>query len=123
MKKSIISIATLIVLSVNASEYKLECPRPLKPTEFTQQIEVDSYNSSVNNYKSCIDTFIRQHKQELNKHTQAVNDAVNEWNSFASGTKKKDAKRKFTGSQGAPEAGSRTVGKSDPYKISTGWKF
>ncbi|RLA74429.1 MAG: hypothetical protein DRG78_21330 [Epsilonproteobacteria bacterium] len=124
MKKSTLIIVLLFsALSASEIQYKHQCARPIKPVSVTSNIEVEKYNNDMQNYQTCMMAFIEKHKVLRKKHTDALNEAIADWNSFASGSKKKDKSRKFTGSQGVPQGGSHTVGHSDPYKISTGLKF
>jgi len=124
MKKSILLII-LLLSALHSDEllFKHQCAKPIKPVNITGNRDINRYNSEMQNYKTCMMTFIEKHKALRKKHSDALNDAINEWNSFAGGTRKKNTDQKFTGSQGVPQGGNHTVGHSDPYKISTGFKF
>ncbi len=123
--KNLILIIVLLLSALSASkiQYKHQCARPIKPVSINSNSEVRQYNNDMKNYQTCMTAFIEKHKALRKKHTDAVNEAIADWNSFASGTKKKEKSRKFTGSQEVPQGGNHTVGHSDPYKISTGFKF
>jgi len=121
MKKTLISLT--ILASLHASDLKPECARPIKPTSFTDNRAIRNYNDDVNRYKACIDDFIREHSAIADKESRAVNDAIAEWNSFAtgkpSGSKKDNSITAHTGSTD----GHHTVDNSDPTMFYKNLKF
>jgi len=125
--KNILTLLTLIItittLNADTKEFSHDCSRPLKSGKLTEQREVNSYNSNMKAYRECMFSFIDKHKVEAKKHRDAINNTINEWNNFANNSKKKDEGRKYTGSNSVSQGGHHTVGHSDPYKISTGFKF
>ena len=58
------------------------CHKPGKPAEIKTQQEADKFNEAVNQYKSCIEEFIRQQEDAAMIHRRAANAAINEWNDF-----------------------------------------
>jgi hypothetical protein len=58
------------------------CYEPSKPYEFTSQWEVDSFNSEVEDYRSCINRFVEEQQEAAAAHQQAAQDAIGEWNNF-----------------------------------------
>jgi hypothetical protein len=62
------------------------CIKPTKPLRFTSEWEVDQFMSSVEVYKSCIAQFVGEHREAARKHQEAANQAIEEWNDFASST-------------------------------------
>ena len=58
------------------------CIKPSKPFSVSSQWEIDMYNNDVIQYKRCIINFVNEQRQAANKHKQAANEAINEWNDF-----------------------------------------
>jgi len=85
--KMLILILTTIALTpivVNADAYTPShyCNKPNKPYEFTDQWQVDSYNSDVTRYKNCIESFVDEQNTATRNHASAADDAISDWNSF-----------------------------------------
>jgi len=40
---------------------------------------------AVDSYKDCIEDFVAEQRKAINNHQKAANNAIEEWNSFASG--------------------------------------
>lgn len=62
------------------------CIKPSKPLRFTSEWEVDQFMSRVDAYKSCVAQFVEEHREAARKHQEAANQAIEEWNDFASST-------------------------------------
>ena len=118
--KTLLLIGTITALS--ASSYELSCARPLKPTSMDSNREIRKYNTDSRNYKACIDDFIRTHKEDRKKETQAINYAIDEWNSYVNGTPKKKDKS-VTANTGVSQGGKHTVDHSDPTSVYKNIKF
>ena len=58
------------------------CSKPYKPYQFNTQWELDNFNNQVSAFKSCIQDFVDDQNSEAKKHSQAADDAIDEWNSF-----------------------------------------
>lgn len=58
------------------------CGKPIKPYKFGSQWEVDNYNNEVDRYRRCIKAFIEEQKVAVQNHRQAIDDALEQWNSF-----------------------------------------
>lgn len=125
MKKySLVFLFLLISCSHADDELKYSCARPMKQDKFVENRDIDRYNSEVQNYKSCVDEFVLTNKEIIANRSDAISDAINDWNDFVAGKSKKHKEdREFTGSTGVPLGGSHTIDHSDPSKISTGWRF
>jgi len=119
--KTLLIIATLTTLS--ASDYKLSCAKPLKPSSLDSNRAINKYSTDSRNYKACIDDFIREHKEQREKHTAAINSAIGEWNSYVNGGKPKNQDNSITAKTGVSQGGSHTVDHSDPTSIYKNLKF
>jgi 3-methyladenine DNA glycosylase AlkC len=89
------STAIAIVISgsnLSISEYPSHtCSAPSKPIEsdsYSEQREVDQYNSEVNNYNSqirlyrdCIREYVANEKNDIKKVREKITEAINEANS------------------------------------------
>lgn len=58
------------------------CQKPQKPYQFTSQWEVDSFSDAVDRYKRCITDFVEEQTTAANNHSEAIDDAIDEWNRF-----------------------------------------
>jgi hypothetical protein len=58
------------------------CRKPYKPFEFSDRYEYDNFMSDVASYKRCIATFVDEQKSEAQHHSDAADEAIDEWNSF-----------------------------------------
>jgi hypothetical protein len=54
----------------------------LKQTQFTTQLQVDSYRAAVDLYRSCLEAFVKEQEREGEIHHQAAQSAVDDWNRF-----------------------------------------
>ena len=85
--KKLILISLLILIcasSVLADMFRPSdyCSKPIKPYEFTDQWEVDSFNDAVESYRSCIQDFVEEQNDAARNHQEASQDAIDEWNNF-----------------------------------------
>lgn len=58
------------------------CRKPVKPYQFTSQWEIDSFRNDVEEYKRCITEFVEEQQDSIRKHSQAADNAIEDWNSF-----------------------------------------
>ncbi|MBE0515733.1 hypothetical protein [Sulfurimonas sp.] len=124
MKKIIFSLVVIGIISLSANDTVVyDCARPLKPSSLQDSRDVQRYNSAVDNYKTCVDTFLVKRKEAISAERENISKAIEDWNGFVAEANKKTESQKFTGSTGVPLGGSHTVGKSDSSKITTGFKF
>lgn len=119
-----IFLVLVSISALHASELKPQCARPIKPTAFDDNRAVRRYNDDANRYQACMNDFIREHRAIAERETKAVNDAIHEWNDFASGGsgthhKKSSGIKAKTGSTD----GHHTVGKTDPTMFYKNLKF
>jgi len=82
----LVSILFLLALSGTAKADMFtptpSCSKPYKPYQFTDQYQVDNFNSEVESYKRCINDFVDEQNDAARKHANAAEEAINEWNSF-----------------------------------------
>jgi len=60
------------------------CYQPSIPYQFTSEYEVTNFNSEVDTYKACIEDFIDEQNDAIRNHRDAAEDAIDDWNRFAS---------------------------------------
>lgn len=60
------------------------CTQPVKPAEFKDNQEVDMFNEAVAVYKKCIADFAAEQNAAADRHRNAANQAIDEWNQFVS---------------------------------------
>lgn len=58
------------------------CTKPIKPFQFNDQWQVDSFMDEVRRYKQCLVDFIDEQNWAIENHQQAAQDAIDEWNRF-----------------------------------------
>ena len=58
------------------------CRKPIKPYEFTDEWQITQFKNEVDRYKSCISDFIDEQNAEADKHRDAAEEAIEEWNSY-----------------------------------------
>ena len=58
------------------------CTQPRKPLKFKSDAEVNAYKSETDSYRKCINDFIEEQNQAMQKHKDAANHAIEEWNFF-----------------------------------------
>ena len=56
--------------------------KPYKPYSFSSQWEIENFRNEVEEYKRCIAEFVEEQQDAIRNHTQAADDAIDEWNSF-----------------------------------------
>jgi len=84
MKKIIIVGCLLAITNANAwhTADSMYCSEPYKPYSITTQLELDSYQRDVSDYKQCIETYIEEQNEAAEDHVKAAGDAADTWNSF-----------------------------------------
>lgn len=116
-------VATLTLLA-NENNYELSCARPMTTHKPTTNYEIKQYNEKSRYYKNCIDDFIQEHKEIRDRHNDAIQNAIKQWNNYVNNVNpKKDEGQKFHGKTGVSQGNSHTVGYSDPTQIFTNVKF
>ncbi len=72
--------------AVSASADKItpthSCKQPARPAKFKTEAEVNSYKAEIEVYRKCINDFIEEQNQAIERHRAAANQAITEWNFF-----------------------------------------
>lgn len=79
-----------------------DCARPLKPNSLQDSRDMQRYNSAVDNYKTCVDTFVAKRKETIDAERENISKAIDDWNGFVAEANKKTESQQFTGSTGVP---------------------
>jgi len=58
------------------------CRQPARPAKFKSEEEVNNYKAQVEAYRKCINDFVEEQNQAIEKHKAAANQAITEWNFF-----------------------------------------
>jgi hypothetical protein len=86
MKLKILTFITILLLTFSAQAdneaSSPSCSKPDKPNKFNSQSELDGFNNGVQQYQRCLYDFVKAQEEAIQKHQQAANDAIDEWNSF-----------------------------------------
>ena len=64
--------------------------------------DMQRYNSAVDNYKTCVDTFVAKRKETIDAERENISKAIDDWNGFVAEANKKTESQQFTGSTGVP---------------------
>jgi hypothetical protein len=64
------------------------CKQPNRPFKFKTEAEVERYKAQVETYKKCINDFIEEQRQAIQKHKDAADQAITEWNFFVNSGQK-----------------------------------
>ncbi len=75
---TVVSIPVVADLSVP----ELNCTAPFKPARFNTEREINTFNTAVERYQSCINDFVDDQNEQAERHQKAASDAVNTWNRF-----------------------------------------
>lgn len=79
-------IAIFLITSGNASADTFTpshfCSKPYKPFQFNSEWERESFINQVRRYKTCIMDFIEEQEDAMQKHQDAADEAITEWNNF-----------------------------------------
>ena len=58
------------------------CTQPHRPFKFKTETEVNAYKAQVESYRKCINDFVEEQNQAMQKHKDAANRAIEEYNFF-----------------------------------------
>jgi len=83
-KSLIFAVFLLVAGSTQADTFTAShsCAKPYKPYKFTSEWEVTQFKNSVQRYKGCINDFVEEQNEEAQRHQDAAEEAIDEWNRF-----------------------------------------
>lgn len=58
------------------------CSKPYKPYEFNDQYELDSYRSEVQTYINCINEYVENANNDIERIREAAQSAIDEANGY-----------------------------------------
>ena len=86
MKSRILAFIIFVLVSAvtqaDTSSSSPSCSKPDKPSKFYSQLELDSFNNEVQRYQRCLYDFVDLQEEAIQKHQEAANVAIDEWNNF-----------------------------------------
>lgn len=81
-------IAGIFIMTISQTSFAVNfksehaCNKPIKPSQFKSLQQLSDFNQQYDYYKTCLFTFIEQHKHQAVRHQQTANTAIDEWNKF-----------------------------------------
>ncbi|MFC5576767.1 hypothetical protein ACFPOA_01900 [Lysobacter niabensis] len=88
MKKKLAITGVVVLLAASAPSAadmfasSHSCHKPYKPYRFEDKWAVDRFSQEVEDYKQCIEKFVETQNDEAERHRQAAQGAIKEWNSY-----------------------------------------
>lgn len=58
------------------------CSKPIKPFQFSSDLDVQIFLNQVNEYELCINNFVQEQDEAMRRHQEAAQNAIDEWNRF-----------------------------------------
>jgi len=89
MKISSFFFLTLFLIGLSALSHAdtyepvAHCYKPSKPLFFASRQYKDRYRDDVQEYHSCLNTFIKHQELAAKMHTEAAQNALKTWNDFS----------------------------------------
>jgi hypothetical protein len=77
-----------IAADMGSPSHNCSKPKPYDPIENRSKSDLDMYVDSVDRYKRCIDEFVEEQNKAANRHHEAAQAAIEEYNSFVKAWKK-----------------------------------
>lgn len=78
----------LLAIATQASADSIQpshsCYEPSIPYEFNDDFERQRFINEVEEYKECLSDFVDEQNDAVKNHQAAAQEAIEEWNSFAS---------------------------------------
>jgi len=76
--------AVCLALPVSADYFQPShsCYKPYKPIQFSNDWERRNFLSDVETYRMCIEQFVDEQRAAAQRHLNAADEAINEWNMF-----------------------------------------
>lgn len=87
MKYRIALVCTFLFLVSGSTQADMfypshSCRKPYKPYKFTSEWEATQFNDDVQRYKRCISNFVEEQNEAAQRHHDAREEAIEEWNRF-----------------------------------------
>ena len=86
MKLKALAFLNILLLTFSAqadsSGTSPACSKPDKPAKFNSQLELNDFNNEVQQYQRCLYDFVDAQEEAIQRHQQAANVAIDEWNNF-----------------------------------------
>ena len=60
-----------------------DCKAPVKPLEFITELDRQQFEQQVDQYRTCLQSFIDKQNSAMAKHQTAAQKAVDGWNRYA----------------------------------------
>ncbi len=78
---------SLLFMSITAAyahrfEESPTCIKPRKPAQFADEMAKNEFQSKVERFRICLDTFITQHNAAMAKHQSSAEKAAKIWQQF-----------------------------------------
>ncbi|EME5359046.1 hypothetical protein LF841_17855 [Pseudomonas aeruginosa] len=80
----LILVAASLQASADSFQPSHSCSEPTVPYEFNNEFERQNFINEVEEYKGCLSDFVEEQNDAVQKHKAAAEEAIDEWNSFAS---------------------------------------
>lgn len=58
------------------------CSKPYKPFQFETETDYEKFLDQMKIYKTSIQDFVEEQEEKIKKHKNAINEAMEDWNSF-----------------------------------------
>lgn len=88
MKKLIAATGVVVLLAASAPTAadmfspSHSCSKPYKPHKFDDQWALSRFKQDVEAYKHCIADFVDEQNEEAQRHREAAEEAIEEWNNY-----------------------------------------
>lgn len=80
----LILVAASLQGSADSFQPSHSCSEPTVPYEFDDEFERQNFINEVEEYKQCLSDFVEEQNDAVQKHKAAAEEAIDDWNSFAS---------------------------------------
>ena len=80
-----LTLSLLLLPGVVSSDLFMDspsCTEPYKPYEFSDDWEYQNFLNEVDSYRDCISTFVEEQREAAQRHLEAADEAVEQWNRY-----------------------------------------
>ncbi|OMH25915.1 hypothetical protein BGP75_25745 [Motiliproteus sp. MSK22-1] len=78
---------TLLIASAQANAHFFaennNCRPPKKPLQFVTELDKQKFDEKVNDYRSCLETFVNKQNSAMTKHKESAEKAAAVWKQYA----------------------------------------